>query len=148
MIMKPADERRKSSGRTETCLPDGDPTSCPGTAVLYELMRRLDRLRTNPRAEVEIIGTSRTGRPIPLVSITDESANDRPRQTASEGYANRLAHNRLLQPRSDGRRGPFGVALDGSFRVPLLFLSSNFGMEAAQVEALLELIEFLATDGL
>ncbi len=36
--------------------------------------------------------------------------------------------------------------LDGNFRVPLLFLSSNFGMEAAQVEALLELIEFLATD--
>jgi hypothetical protein len=116
-----------------------------GLLSYTELMRRLDRLRTNPRAEVEIIGTSRTGRPIPLVSITDESANDqraRARLKATQIASPTIAYSNLEATGG----GDLSVALDGSFRVPLLFLSSNFGMEAAQVEALLELIEFLATD--
>ena len=116
-----------------------------GLLSYTELMRRLDRLRTNPRAEVEIIGTSRTGRPIPLVSITDESANDqraRARLKATQIASPTIAYSNLEATGG----GDLSVALDGSFRVPLVFLSSNFGMEAAQVEALLELIEFLATD--
>ncbi len=50
-----------------------------GLLSYTELMRRLDRLGTNPRAEVEIIGVSRSGRPIPLVSMTGESADDQQR---------------------------------------------------------------------
>lgn len=109
MIMKPADERESLPAALKRVPRTATQPPAEGLLSYTELMRRLDRLGTNPRAEVEIIGTSRTGRPIPLVSITEESADDQ-RARARKGHADRLAHNRLRQPRSGERRGPLGRA--------------------------------------
>ena len=145
MIMKPADERESLPDALKRVPRTATQPPAEGLLSYTELMRRLDRLGTNPRAQVEIIGTSRTGRPIPLVSITEESADDQ--RARARLKATRIASPTIAYSNLEATSGrDLSEGLDGSFRVPLLFLSSNFGMEAAQVEALLELIEFLATD--
>lgn len=111
-----------------------------------QVMTRLAELSPLPRVRVELAGSSRAGRAVPFVAITSPAGVqrlDQIRATAARLAAPQIRHqtaitSEVLRPQLD-QPPP-------DFRLPILFQSSNFGMEAAQVEALIELTEFFATD--
>ncbi len=111
-----------------------------------QVMTRLAELSSSPRVRVELAGASRAGRVIPFVAITSPGGAqrlDQIRATAAALAAPEIRHRTpaaadVLRPQLD-QPPP-------DFRLPILFQSSNFGMEAAQVEALIGLTEFFATD--
>ena len=111
-----------------------------------QVLARLDALSASPRVRVEMVGASRAGRPIPLVAVTSADAAERLDQIRSDAA-------RLARPAVTHRAAGIPVvtrpqlsAPPPGFRLPILFQSSNFGMEASQIPALLELAEFFAAD--
>ena len=111
-----------------------------------QVMDLLGKLSMNPRVRVELLGSSRAGRAIPLVAITNAADARRLDQIAADAArltAPQLRHEQVTDPvvvvPQLGEPPP-------GFRLPILFQSSNFGMEASQVEALIQLAEFFATD--
>lgn len=111
-----------------------------------QVMARLGALSASPRVRVELIGASREGRAIPLIAITGADGAERLDQIRAD--AARLARPAITHQAADTpvTTQPQLSVLPPGFRLPVLFQSSNFGMEASQVPALLELAEFFAAD--
>ncbi len=111
-----------------------------------QVMNKLGQLSTLARVRVELVGTSQSGRPIPLIAITSfggETGLDEIRAVAASLTSPAVLHTRIG---ASTVVRPLLSRPPTDYRLPVLFLSSNFGMEAAQVEALVQLAEFFASD--
>ena len=98
-----------------------------------EAMERLGRL---PGVRLEEYGRSREGRSVQAVVI------GRPEVVAEPGRVQDQARRWSLPSPDDDPRGTWPDELS----IPVLFLASNYGNEAAQTEALLTVAERLAED--
>jgi hypothetical protein len=111
-----------------------------------DYLARLDTLALSDRVHIEVIGRSHGDRAIPAIAITAPDAQrsiGQLQEQAAELAAPEVSHPNaaevvIKRPRRTG------IAASG--RVPILLLSGNYGMEASQLEALLELAEALASD--
>lgn len=111
-----------------------------------QVMERLGQLSESERVRIEILGRSRSGRSIPVAIITSPDGIAKLAEvqaTAANLAAAELLHRSVEAPIVVR---PLLTSPPKDLRLPILFLSSNYGMEAAQVEALVELSEALATD--
>jgi glutamine amidotransferase-like uncharacterized protein len=111
-----------------------------------QVMARIDALSASPRVRVELLGASRDGRAIPLIAITGAVAVEHLDQIRAD--AARLTRPAVTHQAADApaiTQPQLNIPPPG-FRLPVLFQSSNFGMEASQIPSLLELAEFFVTD--
>ena len=111
-----------------------------------ELTTRLAVLSDQDRIHVETIGHSRAGRTISLIAITEDASESRlagVREVAAALTSPTIRHHTVLDPKV---LVPQLETIPSGARIPILIQSSNFGSEAAQLEALLTLAESLAVD--